>query len=69
MLYLLKKMSELSSYKRNYPILLSIVFVGIGSWKLYDKFVQDKEVDSYQWILAAGLVVFGAYQLIGLKKK
>ncbi|MFB0904147.1 MAG: hypothetical protein QMB11_07190 [Nonlabens sp.] len=62
-------MSEPSSNKRNYTILLSIVFVGIGSWKLYDKFVQDKEVESYQWILAAGLVVFGAYQLIGLKKK
>jgi hypothetical protein len=62
-------MSEPNSNKRNYTILLSIAFIGIGTWKLYDKFVQNKEVDSYQWILAAGLVVLGVYQLIGLRKK
>jgi hypothetical protein len=62
-------MSKPNSNKRNYTILLSIAFIGIGTWKLYDKFVQNKEVDSYQWILAAGLVVLGVYQLIGLRKK
>jgi hypothetical protein len=62
-------MSEPNSNKRNYTILLSIAFIGIGTWKLYDKFVQNKEVDSYQWILAVGLVVLGVYQLIGLRKK
>jgi hypothetical protein len=62
-------MPEPNSNKRNYTVLLSIVFIGIGMWKLYDKFVQDKEVESYQWILAAGLVILGIYQLIGLRKK
>ena len=62
-------MPEPNSNKRNYTLLLSIAFIAIGVWKLYDKFVQEKEVESYQWILAAGLVVLGVYQLISLRKK
>lgn len=62
-------MPEPNSTKRNYTLVLSIAFIAIGTWKLYDKFIQEKEVESYQWILAAGLVVLGVYQLIGLRKK
>ncbi|WP_213522665.1 hypothetical protein [Nonlabens sp.] len=62
-------MPEPNSTKRNYTLVLSIAFIAIGAWKLYDKFIQEKEVESYQWILAAGLVVLGVYQLIGLRKK
>ncbi|PQJ17416.1 hypothetical protein [Nonlabens xylanidelens] len=62
-------MSNQDSNKRKYTLLLSIAFIGIGAWKLYDKFVQKSEVESYQWILAAGLIVLGIYQLIGLRKK
>lgn len=62
-------MPENNSSKRNYTLVLSIAFIGIGAWKLYDRFYQEEEVETYQWILAVGLVVLGVYQLIGLKKK
>lgn len=67
--YCLRKMSSKEDNKRKYTLLLSIAFIGIGAWKLYDKFVQNSDVESYQWILAAGLIVLGIYQLIGLRKK
>lgn len=62
-------MAEQDANKRKYTLLLSIVFIGIGTWKLYERFYQEQEVETYQWILAAGLVVLGIYQLIGLSKK
>lgn len=62
-------MAEQDANKRKYTLLLSVVFIGIGSWKLYERFYQEREVETYQWILAAGLVVLGIYQLIGLRKK
>ncbi len=62
-------MPEGNSGKRTYTLILSIAFIAIGLWKLYDRFYQEEEVESYQWILAVGLIVLGIYQLIGLRKK
>ena len=62
-------MADQDANKRTYTLLLSIAFVGIGSWKLYERFYQEQEVETYQWILATGLVILGVYQLIGLRKK
>ncbi|MGB5983071.1 MAG: hypothetical protein WBG46_13080 [Nonlabens sp.] len=52
--------------KKNYTIFLSLVFIGIGGYKLYQKFGLDQDLPTYQWILAAGLVVLGVYQLASI---
>ncbi|AGC77569.1 hypothetical protein LX97_02237 [Nonlabens dokdonensis] len=62
-------MPEDNPNKRTYTLVLSIAFIGIGAWKLYERFYQEGEVETYQWILAAGLLALGIYQLIGLRKK
>lgn len=62
-------MADQDANKRTCTLLLSMAFVAIGVWKLYERFYQEQEVATYQWILAAGLVVLGVYQLIGLRKK
>jgi hypothetical protein len=58
----------LNTSKKNYTILLSLVFIGLGSWKLYEKFFAREEVATYQWILSIFLIGLGVYQLIDLKK-
>ena len=57
--------------KEKYTFLLSIGFVGIGGYKLYQKFYLHEDLPTYQWLLAAGLVAYGIYQLVTffLKKK
>lgn len=55
--------------KTNYTIFLSLIFIGIGGYKLYEKFVLEIELPTYQWVLAIGLVLLGIYQLISLSRK
>ena len=53
-----------SNLKKYYSLFLAIAFIGIGGWKLYEKWILDLEMDAYKWILGAGLFVLGWYQLI-----
>ncbi|ARN77613.1 hypothetical protein BST97_06180 [Nonlabens spongiae] len=55
--------------KTNYTIFLSLVFIGIGGYELYEKFVLESELPTYQWVLAIGLVLLGIYQLVTLSRK
>lgn len=62
--YLLNVMTASSRTQKKYNFLLSLVFIGIGGYKLYEKFYLGIELETYQWILAAGLVTLGTYQLV-----
>jgi hypothetical protein len=55
-----------SKTKEIYTLAISIVFIGIGGYKLYQKFYLDEALAVYQWMLAAGLVGLGIYQLVTL---
>lgn len=61
-------MTNPNSNKRYYTIFLSVVFIAIGGWKLWQKFVEKQEIAAFQWILAIALVILGVYQLIKLRK-
>ncbi|SDS15686.1 hypothetical protein [Christiangramia echinicola] len=58
---------ELSSQeeqpKRNiWNLVLGIVFIGYGSFRLYQK-MQTSDPDSFGLILAIGFIAFGIYDL------
>lgn len=54
------------STKRTYTLLLSIVFIAIGAYRLYNHFYEDQIMPMYQIALAGFLIALGAYQLITL---
>ncbi len=55
--------------KRTYTIILSLVFIAIGAYKLYERFILLEEIPSYQWMLSIVLIGLGIYQLVGINKK
>jgi hypothetical protein len=57
-------MTASSRTQKKYSFLLSLAFIGIGGYKLYEKFYLGMDLENYQWILAAGLVALGTYQLV-----
>jgi Ni,Fe-hydrogenase I cytochrome b subunit len=60
-------MSNPNSNKRYYTIFLSLVFIALGGWKLWQKFIEQQEIATFQWILAIVLLILGVYQLIKLR--
>ncbi|WP_124979739.1 hypothetical protein [Nonlabens xiamenensis] len=58
-----------SPVKKYFSFFLALLFIGIGGWKLYEKWVLEMEMESYKWVLATGLFALGIYQLYGFLKK
>lgn len=51
---------------------LGIVFLGLGTYKLYEIYFQEKELPTYQLIgsfFLVGLGLFRIYQYLNSKKK
>ena len=49
--------------KANYNFVLALAFIGIGSWKTYDYFTGEEDMETYQVFFSALLIVLGFYQL------
>ncbi|AZQ44055.1 hypothetical protein [Nonlabens ponticola] len=49
--------------KSTYTLLLSLVFIGIGSWKLYEFYYTADKPETYQAVLAGFLILLGVFQL------
>ncbi len=55
---------EINRTKEKYTFILSLAFMGIGGYKLYQHFYEQAALPMYQLVLAGGLVALGIYQLI-----
>jgi|GEM_PF-5400732 len=44
-------------------VILGFFFVGMGSYRLYQKFILEENVSNFQWIASIFLIAFGLYRL------
>lgn len=54
--------------KRN-PILggiMAAIFIGFGGWRLYNYYVLDTFMETYQLILGYGITIYGFYLVYAL---
>lgn len=49
--------------KSTLTVILGLFFVGMGSYRLYQKFILNENISNFQWIASIFLVGFGLYRL------
>lgn len=49
--------------KSSLTVILGFFFVGMGSFRLYQKFILEEDISNFQWIASIFLIAFGLYRL------